>query len=99
MCIVSLFVLLFPFLICLPSLLNFARSPRVSFHTQLDSRQTPVLAVVVTAVEAGTRLSLFIVEHGQDAENDGDAGIELDAHEAVRHGVGDVLEVHSFALD
>lgn len=44
-------------------------------------------------------LCLLVVEHGQDAKDDGDADVELDAHEALGGGVGNVLKVHGLALD
>lgn len=55
--------------------------------------------IVTLAINAGTSLGLFVVEDGQDAKDDGDAGVELNAHQAVGDGVGDVLEVHGLALD
>lgn len=55
--------------------------------------------IVTAAQHAGAGLGLVLVEDGQHTEDDRDAGVELDAHEAVRNAVGDVLEVHSLALD
>lgn len=55
--------------------------------------------VMSLAVNAGAGFGLVVVEDGQDAKDDGDTGVELDAHEAVGDGVGNVLEVHGLALD
>lgn len=55
--------------------------------------------VVAPGGQAGAGLGLAVVEDGEDAEDDGDAEVEADAHEALRHGVGYVLEVHGLALD
>lgn len=80
--------------------LQLSLSPSGAFHAQLDSGETPVLAMVVTpAREPGARLGLLVSEDGQDAENDGHAEVEADAHQALGDGVGDVLEVHGLALD
>ena len=43
--------------------------------------------------------SLVFCEGGENSKDDGNAGIELNAHEAVRDGVGYILEVHGFAFD
>ncbi len=80
--------------------LNLAAGPLIALDTHLDGCETPVLAVVVAlAVDAGAGESLLVVEHRQDAKDDGDAGVELHAHEAVRGRVGNVLKVHRLALD
>ena len=42
---------------------------------------------------------LFLRQHSQQPKHDRHAAVELHAHEAVRHGVGDVLEVHGLAFD
>lgn len=55
--------------------------------------------VVAAREQAGARLGLVVAEDRQDAEDDGDAEVELRAHQAVGYGVGDVLEVHRLALD
>lgn len=59
-----------------------------------------VVALALSA-RANTRagLCLLLSEHGQNAEDDGDADVELDAHEALGDGVGNVLKVHGLALD
>lgn len=81
-------------------LLQLPLSPSRAFHAQFDSSEAPVLAVVVAAArEPRARLGLLVIEHGQDAENDGHAEVEADAHQALRDGVRDVLEVHGLALD
>lgn len=55
--------------------------------------------VVAAGGDAGAGLGLVLAEDGEDAEDDGDARVELDAHEAVGDAVGDVLKVHGLALD
>ena len=55
--------------------------------------------VVAPAHQPRASLGLLVVEHGKDAEDDGDAEVQANAHEALRHGVGDVLKVHRLALD
>lgn len=81
-------------------LLHLSLSPSGALHAQLDSSEAPVLAMVVAAArEPGAGLGLLVIEHGQDAEDDGHAEVEADAHEALGDGVGDVLEVHGLALD
>ena len=57
------------------------------------------MVVTSRTADAGAGLGLVVVEDGQDAEDDGHAEVEADAHQAMRHGVGDVLEVHGLALD
>lgn len=90
---------------CLPNphdrpLLDLASSPILALDRHLDSSETPVLAVVMASRdEAGPRLRLLLGEHGQDAKDDGHARVERDAHQALRHRVGNVLEVHRLALD
>jgi hypothetical protein len=49
--------------------------------------------------QPGPNQSLVFRESGENTKDDGDAGIELNAHEAVGDGIGDVLEVHGFAFD
>jgi hypothetical protein len=80
--------------------LNLSLGPSPPLDAQLHGRRGPILAVVVAAVEeAGAGLGLLVVQHRQHAEDDGDAKIQLRPHQAVRHGVRDVLEVHRLALD
>lgn len=55
--------------------------------------------VVAPHEYAGAGEGLVLGEDGEDAEDDGDARVEGDAHEAVGDAVGDVLEVHRLALD
>lgn len=88
------------YLCCFRLTLNLARRPLVAFDAHLDSSQTPILAVVVAlAVDASARLCLVVREHRQHAKDDGDTRVELHAHQAVRHAVGNVLKVHRLALD
>lgn len=72
-------------------------------NRHLDGGQTPIFTVIMTLVpifaDSRPEQSLVFCEGGENTKDDGDAGIELDAHEAVRDRVGDVLEVHSFAFD
>lgn len=68
--------------------------------SQLDSSQSPVLSVVVASREyAGSCLGLVLAEDGQNAKDDGDTQVQLGAHEAMGHGIRNVLEVHRLALD
>lgn len=55
--------------------------------------------VVAFAVNASPSLCLLLVEHGEDAEDDGDARIQLNPHQAVHGGIRDVLKVHRLSLD
>lgn len=55
--------------------------------------------VVAAFDDTRAGLGLRLAEHRQDAEDDGHARVELHAHEALGHGVCDVLEVHGLALD
>lgn len=81
-------------------LLNFAGSPILALDSHLNSSKTPVLTMVMASRdEAGPRLRLLLGEHGKDTENDGHARVERHAHQALRHRVGNVLEVHRLALD
>jgi hypothetical protein len=83
-----------------PLTLNLSLGPLLPLDTHLHCCQTPVLAVVMTlAIHTGAGLGLLVVQDGQDAENHGDAGVELNAHEAVDGGVGNVFKVHRLALD
>ncbi|KAI9053454.1 hypothetical protein LZ554_002412 [Drepanopeziza brunnea f. sp. 'monogermtubi'] len=56
--------------------------------------------MVVTATgHARSRLRLLLVQHGQQSKDQRDASVELDAHQALGDGIGDVLKVHGLALD
>lgn len=55
--------------------------------------------VVAVGRDAGASLGLLVVEDGQDAKDDGDARVELNAHEAMRDSIRNVLKVHGLALD
>lgn len=57
------------------------------------------MALVLATAEAGTLESLVVGKSGKDTKDHGGTGVELDAHEAVAHGVTDVLKVHGRALD
>ena len=46
-----------------------------------------------------TLQGLFLREGSEDPEDDRHASVELHAHERLRDGLADVLEVHSCALD
>lgn len=90
-------ILLYP---CGRSTLDLAGGPLPPLDAHLYGGEAPVLSMVVPlTVDAGACLCLVVGEDGEDAEDDGDAGVELDAHEAVGDGVGDVLKVHGLALD
>lgn len=55
--------------------------------------------IMTTTRDTRPGLCLLLSQHRQQAENKRDAGVELDAHEALRHGIRDILEVHRLALD
>jgi hypothetical protein len=80
---------------------SFTPLPRT--HRHLDGGETPIFTVVMTFVPAlansGPKQSLIFREGSENAKDDRDAGIELDAHDAVGDSVGDVLEMHGFAFD
>jgi len=79
---------------------HLPRRPALPLGSHLDGREPPVLAVVVATVdEARARHPLLLGQDGQNAKDDGHAGVELHAHQPLRDGVGDVLEVHRLALD
>jgi len=81
-------------------LVHLATSPGLPLDTHLDGGETPVLTVVVAPLfQAGPRPRLLLAQDRQDAEDDGDARVQGDAHQALRHAVSDVLEVHGLALD
>ena len=81
--------------------LSFTPLPRINRH--LYRGQTPILTVIMTFVltlsNSGPDQSLILLESGENAKDDGNASIELDAHEAVGDGFGDELKVHRFAFD
>ena len=81
--------------------LSFTPLPRT--HRHLHGGETPILTMVVPFVPAfadsGPKQSLIFRESSENAKDDRDASIELDAHEAVGDSVGDVLEVHGLAFD
>ena len=54
--------------------------------------------VVTPTDNARPRLRLILIQHGQQTENQRDAGVELYAHKALGHALGDVLEVHGLAF-
>lgn len=57
------------------------------------------MSLVLTATDAGPDQGLFVVQDGQDAKDDGCTCLELDIHQALRHGFADVLKVHGGPLD
>ena len=80
--------------------LSFTPPPRI--HRHLNCCQTPILAVIVTFLvlaDSGPNQSLVFREGGENAKDDRDAGVELDAHKTVGDGFGDVLKVHGFTFD
>ena len=84
-----------------PSELAFRPTSRMRCH--LNRSRSPILPMVVPLVRAPPDAcafqSLVIGERGKHAEDDGNARVELHAHERVRDGLADVLEVHRRALD
>lgn len=89
-----------------PSLRNRARSPLPSLDPEFHGSGAPVLPVVVAlsltagaTTDAGPREGLVLIQDGQQTEDERHAVVELDAHETMRDGLGNVLEVHGLALD
>jgi len=85
-----------------PSLeLSFTPPPRTNRH--LDGGETPILTVIMTLIwgpaNSGPNQSLVLIEGSENAKDDRDTSIELDAHEAVGDSVGDVLKMHGVAFD
>lgn len=79
---------------------NGSVCPLPPLDAHLNRSEAPILAVVVAlAVDTGAGLGLLVGQDGEHAKDDGDARVELDAHEALAGGLGDVLEVHGLALD
>ncbi|TYZ67978.1 hypothetical protein PybrP1_011886 [[Pythium] brassicae (nom. inval.)] len=66
----------------------------------LDRGLRPLHAVVVAlAREPRAVFCLLLREHREHAEEHGHLRVELHAHDALGHGLTDVLEVHRVALD
>ena len=64
----------------IPYLFHPAGGPGSPLDGHFDGGQTPVLSVVVAVPDkASAGLCLLLIQHGQDAENDGDAGVEPDS--------------------
>lgn len=57
------------------------------------------MSLVFSAPDAGPEQGLLVVQDCQDTKDDGRAGLELDVHQPLRHGLADVLKVHGGALD
>lgn len=57
------------------------------------------MALVFSATDAGPDQGLLVVQDGQDAKDDGCTSLELDVHQALGHGLADVLKVHGGPLD
>lgn len=80
--------------------INGSVGPFPSLDAHLNSGQSPVLAVVVTlALDTGASLGLVFGEDGQNTEDDGDASVKLNTHQALAGRLGDVLKMHGLALD
>lgn len=60
---------------------------------------TLTVSLVFSAPDAGPEQGLLVVQDCQDTKDDGRAGLELDVHQPLRHGLADVLKVHGGALD
>ncbi|DAZ96764.1 TPA: hypothetical protein N0F65_012341 [Lagenidium giganteum] len=68
--------------------------------SHFDGRLRPLDAVVVSILgQASAVLGLLLVEHREDTEEHRHVRVELHLHDALRHSVTDVLEVHRVALD
>lgn len=87
-----------------------AANPQSSPWSTITGRQFPsdwkkgrkpirTVTLVPVSTEPGPLQRLVIRQRGQHPENDGYTGVQLDAHQAMRHGVTDVLKVHGGALD
>lgn len=63
----------------------------VAQQCHFDGRFSPIVSVIVVAGATGRNLS--IVQTIQDAVNDRARGLELDAHESTRNGIGNVFKV------
>ena len=75
-------------------------SPAPPFEAQLHRCRPPILAVTVTAIfHTGTRHCLFLAEYRQQPKYDGDAAVQLDAHQSVRRCIGNILKVHRLPFD
>ena len=75
-------------------------SPAPPFKAQLHRCRPPIFAVTMTAIfHTGTRHCLFFAEYRQQPKHDGNAAVELHAHQSVRCCIGNVLEVHRFPFD
>ena len=61
--------------------------------------QTLTVTLLLSSTHTRALQRLIIGQSGQDAEDHRRTGIQLDAHQAVRNSVADVLKVHSRALD
>lgn len=57
------------------------------------------MPLVFSAADTGPDQGLLVVQDGQDAKDDGCAGLELDIHQALGDGLADVLKVHGGTLD
>ena len=57
------------------------------------------MTFVPTFTDSGSDQGLAFCEDGENSKDDGNAGVQLNAHEAVGDGVRYVLEVHGFAFD
>lgn len=70
----------------------------VSQNGHFNRGLSPIHSMVV--VSRATRLDLALVETIQDSIHDGALGLQLDAHQAGRHGIGNVFKMRSLmALD
>lgn len=64
------------------------------------TRASPVLAVVMAVLRQPRALPrLLLIQDRQQAKDDGNAKVELDAHQAARDGFGNVFKVDGVALD
>lgn len=83
---------------------NLAIRPFPFPDAQFNSGQPPILAMIMPRItllltHTRSRLRLLFIQDRQQAKDQGDAGIQLHAHQPVRDSLGDVLEVHGLALD
>ncbi|OSS55100.1 hypothetical protein B5807_01715 [Epicoccum nigrum] len=78
--------------------------PPLPLNSQLHRRAPPVLSVVMPLVPIRScnprpEQPLLLRQHRQQPKNNRHIAVQLQPHEAMRHGIRNVLEVHRLALD
>ena len=81
-------------------LFNDASRPVLPLDAHLHSSKTPILTVVMASFNnASPRLSLLVIQDGKNTKDDGDTGVERNAHQPVGYALGNILEMHRLAFD